>query len=126
MRTNLTTAIEVVLGLPSLHLKMEAEAQAGIYRLNCNELWKPKSVWYWHASKAQDMMREPILQMGTDKMILRYAFHKPFMVRLRDRSEWDRGIVPVGKKGTHLVHRWVQDIRRHWNWGVWPWHEAEI
>jgi hypothetical protein len=36
---------------------------------------------------------------GTDRMILRYAFHKPFTVRLPNRSEWDRGIVPSGKKG---------------------------
>jgi hypothetical protein len=45
------------------------------------------------------MMEESILQMGTDKMTPRYAFHKPFMVRLPDRSEWDRGIVPIGKRG---------------------------
>jgi ribonuclease HI len=45
------------------------------------------------------MMREPILQMETDKMILRYAFHKPFMVRLPDRREWERGIAPIGKGG---------------------------
>jgi hypothetical protein len=44
------------------------------------------------------MMRETILQMGTDK-VLRYALHKAFTVRLPDRSEWDRGIVPMGKMG---------------------------
>jgi hypothetical protein len=45
------------------------------------------------------MMREPILQMGTDRMIPRHAFHKSFMVRLPNRSEWDSGIVPLGKRG---------------------------
>jgi hypothetical protein len=50
-------------------------------------------------SKSQDMMREPILQRGTDKMIPRYAFHKPSTVRLPDRSEWDRGSIPLGRKG---------------------------
>jgi hypothetical protein len=37
------------------------------------------------------MVKEPILQVGTDKMTLRYAVHKPFMFRLPDRNEWDRG-----------------------------------
>jgi hypothetical protein len=45
------------------------------------------------------MMRELILQMGTDKMTPRYSFHKPFAVRLPDRSQWDKGIIPLGKRG---------------------------
>jgi hypothetical protein len=45
------------------------------------------------------MMREPILKMGTDKMIPKYAFYKPFMVRFPDRSEWERGVIPMGKGG---------------------------
>jgi hypothetical protein len=88
MRTAPTAAIEVFLGLPPLHLKIAAEARAGIYRLGCNEQWRPKSLWYGHTSIAQDMIKQPILQMETDKMTLRYALHKPFTVRLPDRSEW--------------------------------------
>jgi hypothetical protein len=61
-----TVATEVLLGLPPLNLKIEAEAQAGIYRLSCNEQWRSKSLWYAHTSIAQDMIKEPILQMGTD------------------------------------------------------------
>jgi hypothetical protein len=37
IRTAPTAVIEVLLGLPPLHLKMEAETQAGIYTLSCNE-----------------------------------------------------------------------------------------
>jgi hypothetical protein len=37
MKTAPTTATEVLLGLPPLHLKMEVEAQAGICRFSCNE-----------------------------------------------------------------------------------------
>jgi hypothetical protein len=99
MRMAPIATIEVLLGFPPLHLKMEAEAWVGIYRLSCNEQWRPKSLWHGHTSIAWDMMREPILQMGTDKMILRYAFHKPFTVKLNDRSEWDRGIAPIRKGG---------------------------
>lgn len=36
----LTTTDETLMGLPPLHMKVEAEAQAGIYRLSCNEEWK--------------------------------------------------------------------------------------
>jgi hypothetical protein len=45
------------------------------------------------------MIKEPILQMGTDKIIPRYAFHKPFTVKLTSRSKWDRGIVPIRQRG---------------------------
>jgi hypothetical protein len=100
MRTAPTAAIEVLLGLPPLHFKTEAEAQVGICRLDCNEQRKPKPLWYEHISKSRDMMRESILQMGTDEMILpRYAFHKPLTVTLPDRNEWDRGNVPLGRRG---------------------------
>jgi hypothetical protein len=63
MRTAPTAAIEVLLGLRPLHLKIEAEARAGIYILSCTEQWKPKPLRYGHMSKSWDMTREPILQM---------------------------------------------------------------
>jgi hypothetical protein len=50
-------------------------------------------------SRPRDMMREPILQIGTDKMILRYAIHKLLTVRSPDRSKWQGGIVSIGKGG---------------------------
>ena len=34
------------------------------------------------------MENEPILLVGTDKMILRYAYHKPFKVYLPNKHEW--------------------------------------
>jgi hypothetical protein len=40
------TAATVLLRLPSLHLKLEAEAQAGTYRCCCTGLRKPKSQGY--------------------------------------------------------------------------------
>jgi hypothetical protein len=48
---------------------------------------------------SQDVMNEPILQMGSDKMTQRYVFHKPFMVSLLDRDEWHRGMVPLREGG---------------------------
>jgi hypothetical protein len=37
MRTAPTAAMEVLLGLPPLHLQVEAEARIGNYRLRCND-----------------------------------------------------------------------------------------
>jgi hypothetical protein len=64
-------AIDVLLGLIPLHSKMEAKAQAGTY----TQQWKPRSIRHGQVKKGQDMIKEPILQMGTDKFIPRYAFH---------------------------------------------------
>jgi hypothetical protein len=61
---------------------VEAEARIGNYRLRCNDEWKPKSEGFEHVPyMTQDMKKEPILQMMSDKMI-------PFTIRLPDRSEW--------------------------------------
>jgi hypothetical protein len=48
MKTTPTAAMEVLLGLPPLRVKIEAEAQAGIYRLMCDQQWKPKSNNFGH------------------------------------------------------------------------------
>jgi hypothetical protein len=45
------------------------------------------------------MKEEPIIQMGTDKMILRHVCDKPFMIRFSDRSEWKEGFQPNRKGG---------------------------
>jgi hypothetical protein len=58
-QTTPTAAVEGLLGLPPLHLKLEVEAQAGIYRLDCNDKQKHDTCTY-----------EPILQIETDKMMM--------------------------------------------------------
>jgi hypothetical protein len=97
MRTAPTAAMEALLGLPPLHLQVEADAKAGNYRLRCNDQWKPKSEGSGHAYMTQDMKKEPIRQIGSDKMIQRYVCDKTFMNRFPGRSEW--------KGETNLVHR---------------------
>jgi hypothetical protein len=37
---------------------------------------------------------EPILQMKTDRVTPRYAYHKPFTVKFPDRCEWQNGFKP--------------------------------
>jgi hypothetical protein len=55
-----------------------------------------------------DMMHESILQTRSDKMIPRYALHKPFMVSLLDRGEWNRVMVPLKKGGL----TWCTDMSK--------------
>lgn len=106
MRLASAAAIEVVLRLPPLHLELETEARAGIYRFYCNEQWKPKSEEYEHAYMSWGM-EEHLLQMVTDKMIPRHVYDKPFMVRLPDRSEW----------------QWRWKRRWQWWWCWWQQHQ---
>jgi hypothetical protein len=40
------------------------------------------------------MKKEPILQMGFDKMIPKHVYDKPFSIRFADRSEWKEGFQP--------------------------------
>jgi hypothetical protein len=76
MKTTPTAAMEVLLGLRPLRVMTEVEAQAGIYRLMCNQQWKPKSTNFGHTKQSRDMEHEPILRMGSDRMLLGYAYHK--------------------------------------------------
>jgi hypothetical protein len=38
--------------------------------------------------------KEPVLQMGSDKMILKRVYDKPFTIRFPDGSEWKKGFQP--------------------------------
>jgi len=42
MKMTPTAAKEVLLELPSLHVMTAVEVQEGIYRLMCNQQWRPK------------------------------------------------------------------------------------
>jgi hypothetical protein len=73
---------------------VEAEAKVGYYRLRCNDEWKPKSKGFGHAYMIQDIEKEPILQIGSDKIIPKHVYDKPLMIRFPNRSEWkERGLI---------------------------------
>jgi hypothetical protein len=86
MRSAPTAAMEVLLGLRPLQLQMEAEAKVGNYRLRCNEHWRPESEGFGHAYMIQDMKKEPILQMGSDKMIPKHVYDKPFTITIWEQQ----------------------------------------
>jgi hypothetical protein len=73
----------------------------------------------------QNMKKGPILEMGSDKMILRHVYDKPFMIRFPERSEWKEEFQPNRKK-PNLVYRWFHDKQGHLSWGVLLWNKAEI
>jgi hypothetical protein len=63
-----TVAMEVLLGLPPLHLPVEEEAKIGNYRLHCNEQRKPKSEGFGHSYMTQDMEKKnPSYRWGLTK-----------------------------------------------------------
>jgi hypothetical protein len=99
MKTTPTAAMEVLLGLPLLHVVIEVQEQAGIYRLMCNQQWRPRSTNYGQTKKSRDMEQEPILLMGTDRMIPRYVFRKQFKVHLSSKHEWQNGFNLHNKGG---------------------------
>jgi hypothetical protein len=92
-------ATEVFLRLPPLHLQLYAEATIAIYRLYCSHQWKPKSESSGHAYMSQGMKEDPILQMGTDRMIVIHVCDKLLAVTFPDRSEWKDRVQPDRKGG---------------------------
>jgi ribonuclease HI len=62
-----------------------------------NQQWKPKSTNFHHTKKYRDMDHEPILQIGSDRMLLRYVYHNPFTVKFPDKCEWQNGFSPDNK-----------------------------
>jgi hypothetical protein len=54
------------------------------------------------------MTEEPILQMGTDRLIPRHVNDKPFTVRFPDRREWKDRFQPERKGGL----LWYTDISK--------------
>jgi hypothetical protein len=87
MKTTTRAAMKVHLGLLPLHVITEMEALVGIYRLMCNQRWRPTSTNYVHAKKSWDMEQGPILLKGTDRMTPRYVFHKPLKIHLSYKHE---------------------------------------
>jgi hypothetical protein len=59
------------------------------------------------------MKHEPILQMGSDRILLRYAYHKLFMVYWPDKCEWQIGFNPDKNRawaGTEMRPRPIEAL----------------
>jgi hypothetical protein len=47
----------------------------------------------------RDIRNEPMLQMGSHKMIPRHVYDKTFTIRFPDRREWKEGFQPDRREG---------------------------
>jgi len=56
------TAAKVLLELPALHVMVAVGAQGDIYRLTCNQQWRPKSIHFGHAKKSRDMEHDTVIR----------------------------------------------------------------
>lgn len=92
-----TAAMEVLLGLPPLHVMIEVEAQARIYRVMYHQQLRPKSTNFGHSKKYQDVVQEPILQTGYDRMLMRQVYHKTITVQFPDKCECHDVLVKTTK-----------------------------
>jgi hypothetical protein len=66
----------------------------------------------------QDMEKESILQMESDKLIPRHVSDKTFMIRFPDRSEWKKGFQPHRKGGLIWYTIGSKTKKSHWSWGI--------
>ena len=87
MKMTPKAAMKVLLGLLPLHMMTEAEAKEGFYRLMCTLHWRPKSTNFGHTKKSWDMEHKPILHMWSERMLLRYAYQKPFTVKFPEKCK---------------------------------------
>jgi len=74
-------------------------AEMGICRLMCTQPWRPKSTNFGYTKKSQDMEQETVLQVGSDRMKVRYVCCEPFTVKFAHKCEWQRELNPDSKRG---------------------------
>nr|XP_018908153.1 PREDICTED: ribonuclease H-like [Bemisia tabaci] len=82
VRTTPTAAMEVMLGLPPLHLAVKGEAVAGAFRLKTNSFdgkLRPR-----HQSLCESPSFPPALHMVSDQMKTTYNFDIPYRLRISE------------------------------------------
>jgi hypothetical protein len=73
--------------------------------ISVSESWRPKSTNIDHTKKSQDIEHEPIVQKRSDRMMLRYAYYKPFTVKFPAKCKQQNGLNPDNNGG--LVWYWT-------------------
>jgi hypothetical protein len=64
MKMTPAAAMEVLLELPPLHMMIEVEVQAKIYRLMCTQQWKLKSTNFGHVKNLVTWSMNPSYRCG--------------------------------------------------------------
>lgn len=87
MRTTPSSALEVLLDLPPLHLQIQKEARIFNYKLSTGE--SPHDCKLLNSRLSLEMGTDPILSIPfSDNMLVRYNFEKTFKVTIPKRHEW--------------------------------------
>jgi hypothetical protein len=73
----------------------------GAYRLKCNNSWR--NLEYGH-SRITNVITNPVLEMGSDYMLPKYSFEKPFDIKM-DWEYWCHKEEQCLSKG----HSWYTD-----------------
>jgi hypothetical protein len=76
--------METLLSVPPLDTFMKEEARMGAYRSKCNDSWR--NLEYGH-SRITNAITNPILEMDSDFILLKYSFEKPFDIQM-DWEDW--------------------------------------
>jgi ribonuclease HI len=92
MSTTPTAALEIILGVHPLHLRIEAVARAELYRLRCWNQLVVGGVSSGHVKLWNKMVAEnPQWSAPADYMIPVTLPHHNFRVLIPDRDEWEEG-----------------------------------
>lgn len=87
MKSTPTAAMEVLVGLPPLHLLVKGEARLAAYRLQVNGAWRQTSLGH---TKIVGQINDPILNMVSDWSPVTYKFDLPFRLGLESPAEGDK------------------------------------
>ncbi|KAL0820148.1 hypothetical protein ABMA28_005307 [Loxostege sticticalis] len=93
-RTTPTAAVEIILGIPPLHIAIETEARKALHRLAIAGLWDETRPPSKHTNLASHKDLDFITNMGCDKIPPRFVFDKKFRVSIPSRDDWKRGPKP--------------------------------
>jgi hypothetical protein len=92
-------------------MMIEAEVQAGMYIIMCMQQCKLKLTNFGRARQSRDLEHEPTLQVGTDRFVSKYAYHKPITVKFLDKCEWQNGFKVDIKGGLALTRKGPGSIK---------------
>ena len=78
-------------------------------RLMCSQQWKLNSTNFGHSRQYRNMKHEPVLQMGTGRVVLKYdkcEWQKGFRLDIKGGLVWYTGGSKTNKNTGAMVCRW--------------------
>lgn len=88
-----TAALEVILNVTPLDLYLKQEAVMSFYRLSVMDGTRRSLARTGHLSALEQESREPLLAMGSDLMLGKFMFARPFTTHVGTRRDWENGLL---------------------------------